>query len=229
MDWGALVPTLVGGAISLVSSVAVFTLAERAERKKKEKNRREEQAADAFVGLQKLMYSLNAIENLARHIETEFRSAEGDGGANMEPAAIVRTIVGSDSRIEDLQTKEFAFLIDETGELAAKIAEIQERCKNSMAAVQTFNELKADYDRFVEENAEFEEIEGNLATMVFKDRDAKVAELKVGRMNQLLASIIASLEEDRKQVREVTSEFIKKAVESFGDEFPARSLEMRVP
>jgi len=211
----------------LVSSVTVFSLAEWTERKKRDRERKIGQATDAFIGLQKLMSSLNLVENIARHIDREFRSAETDGMGVVEPAAIVRPIVGADREIEQLHAKEFAFLIDESGTLASLVSEIQDRCMNTLAAIKTFNDLKADYDRFSEEHAEVKEVVGETASMHFDGRNSMIAQLKVGRMNLLLNDIISSLEEDRNQVKEVTEAFIAKAVEVFGDDFPAKKLEMR--
>jgi hypothetical protein len=228
MDWGAFYSTLIGAGISLVASLAMFGLAQFVERRRRDKERKRTEAMEAFVGLHKLMKTLNSIENLARHIDTEFRENQKGYAGEGEPSSIVRQIVGSTPNIEDLTAQELVFVSGGNGELPAQILELQERARNNNTIVQHYNKLKEEFRIFLEANSDALSIkEGNIASIEFEGKAAVLAELKVGEMNQLLGGLIETLEEDRLRIRRVAESYIAEAVKKFRDDFPAKRLEIK--
>ena len=227
MDWSGILPVLVGGGISLLTSVVMLGLSIRLERRKTERLNKKEEALNAFLGLNKLMQTLNSIENLGRHIDREFnRSA--DEASMVEAASILRPIIGAEPVIEDVSAKEMLFLASSDGELPAAISEIQQRARNNRTVVEEYNKLRILHDTFLENHCQaIEDIEGSQMTYTLSGKDAIVASIKIGRMNQLIAALIEAVEEDRTTIQRVTEAYVLKAVEKFGSDFPVKRLEKR--
>jgi len=205
----------------------MFSLAQFFERRKREREEKKKAALAAYSGLHKLIFSLNSIEGLARHIELQYRSA-GNGVSERNPSSVVQDIVGHRAEPMPLAPEELLFLAPGDGELMASIHEIQERAVVLGAVVSQYNEMRRDFRDFSEKHAEIGEVQdGLLVSTKFSDRHARIAELKVGSMNRLLGDLIEYLERDKKQINQVIQQYVEKAKSHFGAAFPVKTVERR--
>jgi hypothetical protein len=53
------------------------------------------------------------------------------------------------------------------------------------------------------------------------------ADLLQGQLNQMIIPLVIALEEDRISVHDIVNEYIEAARKEFGDDFPAKSIELR--
>lgn len=227
MDWSMLIPVIVGGAISLISSILVITIGLWIDHRRRVAERMRLGATNANVGLHKLMATLNSIENMARHIDREFKAISAEINPAEDPSMIVRPIVGAFPVLDDLSATEMEFLSSGDGSLPAKIWEIQLRARNSEVILSEYNKLKADYHRFVEEiEGGIQGIEGDVVHLQFEGQDAKIATIKIGQMNLLLADLIQALEEDRQAIKIVVKDYLDAANGEYGEYFPIKRLEL---
>lgn len=227
-SWWNIVPTLVGGVLSTTSAVGMFVLAQRQDRKKRAAERKSLAAMLAYAGLMKLMKTGNSLIVLARHIDQQFDEAREEGRIEEEPASIVKPILGAPVTIEDVTAEEAGFLAKTDAELISLIWEIQQRARNNDLMVETYNKFRQEYDLFLESKADgIKEIEGSVASYSLSGNDAKIAHMRIGKLNQIIVPLIAALDEDRKSIVTVIERYVAVAVESFGDDFPAKKIEWK--
>ncbi|MDD9722471.1 hypothetical protein PVW51_17340 [Sulfitobacter sp. PR48] len=219
-----ILPLLIGGGISLVSSLAMFLLTSWYDQRNKQNEKATEQAFLAHRGLQKLVHTFEYIENTARHIDKEFANSERNTGIK-EPSSLVRPIIGSGANFEFVETEEIVFLSEGDGDLVARIYEIQKRAMNIDVIVSTYNSLRMDYDNFIENH--IVGIDGSELQAELEGRDALIANMRVGRLNQLLGGLIDLLEEDRKTVSGVIEEYLASASAKYPKQFSKASFEIR--
>ena len=150
MEWGVLVPTLVGGAISLVTSIVMFGAAQAFDRRQSKSEHRIAEIRSSYVGLQKLMKTANTVLSIKRHIDAEFESAKLDGDiSKMEASAIVKPIIGARGHIEQLSADECAFLAGEKGaKLLSDIWVIERRAISNEVTIEIYYELTYDIIAF---------------------------------------------------------------------------------
>jgi hypothetical protein len=227
-SWWNVVPTLVGGGISIATALLVFGLNQRSDRVKRDEERKKSDAMSAFVGLQKLMRTLESIENLARHIDRQFIEAIEVGDGNQEPASIVKPIIGASIIVEDLTAQESLFLAKSNGDLISHIWEIQQRARNNDFIVQEYNKSRLEFDEFMTARATKITIsEGTRISVEAAKEDAPHFEMRFGRLNQIVVPLIEALEEDRITIPRIIDQYIQIARETFGDRFPAKKVEIR--
>ncbi|MCZ8333360.1 MAG: hypothetical protein O9328_03770 [Rhodobacteraceae bacterium] len=229
-SWLAVVPSLVGGGISAVTAVLMFSLAQRVDRKKRESDAKKLSAVKAFSALQKIMHIANINENLARQIDREFKDASETREIHqVDPAHVVRPLIGAPHDVERITPEEILFLAKSgNGDLIAEIWEIQQRTLNNDHLVKYFNELKTDYADFMESCAEsVQEMRPEGATLELKGTQVFRAVSKTGRMNTVLVGLVSNLESDRVQSKSVVERFLSAAVAEFGSDFPAKTVEWK--
>jgi hypothetical protein len=224
MVWDEVAPILLGGGIALVSAVGMFTLTAWYDRKQRRQEKNSTDAMSTYHAIQKMIRTLDFIENMARHIDREFADAERSSGL-IDPSSLVRPIIGIGARFDIVESNDLVFLSNTDGELAANIYEIQIRALNIDAIVTQYNSMRLEYDVFLENH--ITRINGPELKADMEGRDALIAEMKVGRLNQLVAGLVVLIEEDRKAVRSVLEEFIKAASTFYKNAIPVRKLEMR--
>lgn len=224
MDWATLGTLLLGSGISLVASIVMFTLAYSVDRKKRAAEDRRYGANAALAGAHKLMHTLNYVENLGIHVDKEFSDPERNEGMR-EPSSWVRPIIGIDANFAFVSIDEMSFLFASDGELTARVYEIQQRALVLSKTVESYNKLRFDYLTFIEGHAS--NVDGSVLTADLTGRDAVVAGIRLGRLNQLIAALVTQLDEDRPIVRQVVDDFIAEARSFYGGEFPAKRIEDR--
>jgi hypothetical protein len=227
-SWWSVVPTLVGGGISIATAILMFNLNQRTERSKREREKLKSDAMSAFVGLQKLMRTLESIENLARHIDRQFVEAREVGDDGGEPASIVKPIIGAPIVVEDLTAQEGVFLAKKNGELISRIWEIQQRARNNDFIVAEYNRQRLAFDDYLAAKAtKITIVDGTRISAECESGDIPQIEMRFGRLNQIVVPLVEALEEDRRTIPTVIDEYIAVAREVFGDSFPAKSVEIR--
>jgi hypothetical protein len=221
MVWSEVFPILFGAGISLVSSLTMFGLATWYDQKKKSEEKHSERGTAAVIGLHKLMKTLDFIENMARHIDNEFSDMERNNGI-ADPSSLVRPIVGSRSNFEMVSASEMSFLSESDGELVARIYEIQQRALNIDAIIGTYNELRLEHDRYLQQH--LVSIDGLEVTVELEGKDALVANMSIGRLNQLVAGLIELLDKDRVTIKSVVTDYLKEAQKVHPKQFSKAEL-----
>lgn len=228
MVWDTLIPTLVGGAISAVTAVCMFFVAKQDEHRRREKEVRIEAATNAYVGFSKLLATANSIENLARHIDSQFEEANEQVRSVPDTAALIKPIIGARAKIEFLSATETAFLLKKNAELLSRIWEIQQRAESNDRVLETYNDLRTNFDSFLEERAtDLSDLEGSVLSAKLQGRDGKVAKLRLAKLNTTIVPLIDALEEDRVTVKTVVNDYLDAARAYFGDDFPAKKIEWK--
>ncbi len=225
-SWWSVVPTLVGGGISILTAVLMFGIGQATERRKRKEEKKKSDALDAFIGLQKLMRTLEATENLARHIDRQFIEAHKSGDDLNDPASIVKPILGAPIMIEDLTAQEVLFLVRGNEDLMSKIWEIQQRARNNDVIRSEYNRLRFAFDDFLESSAkEIRLLEGSRISASCGPSDVVRMEMRLGRLNQVIVPLVETLEKDRAAIPEVINKYIVAAREVYGDHFPVTGVE----
>ncbi|MBI1494489.1 hypothetical protein [Halocynthiibacter styelae] len=229
MDWSALFPTLVGGGISLATTVVMFGVAQKIEKNKRTEELKRVQALAAYTGFNKLLKTANFTLSLKRHIDGELQRAKIAGLSTDYRALRVRQMVGASPMIEDVQTTELIFLTGREGvSLLNEIWEIQERARGNHAAMEKFNELRSQHDEFLHSRIEkVELVDSSVAGFSLEGDDAKLAHMKIAAMDSVLDSLIAHLEEDSETIKSVAERFSELARAEFGNYFPSISPEWK--
>jgi hypothetical protein len=230
-SWMTIVPTIVGGAISAVSAVCMFLLAQRAERRKRAAEKRRDEAMRAFQGFWKLRGVANGLWNYERQISECYEDAERNGFGDSPPSSKAKPLVGALDNYDLLEVQEFMFLGRQKRTILMNdIDLIVRRARNVEAVVSKYNEQKASFENFIEDHAEeIEVIDGPIVATKFGGRLGVLAELREGSMNNLLGQLHEALDVDCKEARRVTEEYLDAARAEFGDDFPKFKFEWLNP
>lgn len=229
MDWSTIIPNLVGGAITAGTAGLLFYIAHVRDSANKRAERRKTDAMAAFSGLQKLSKAANYIGNLDKHINDLFIRAHEEGSYVSDPASLIVPIILAPAVIEDLTPSESKFLVDRDGEFLARAFEIQERARVIESIVSQYNRMRMEYDEFLETKAHgIKEINGSVLSIELNGADALVANLRMGRLNQLATALVVALDTDKAIVVEICTEYVRRAREKYGEDFPVVSFELRV-
>jgi hypothetical protein len=219
----SVVPTLVGGGISLVASLCMFSLAQLIERRRRATERRQEGGANAFTGFWKIKSAAEMLVNLQLEIEQAFSTAEENGLEGAEPCQIVRGLVGAPIVLDFLEAKELMFLHKEKrSNLIAEADVIVHRARNIDASMRKYTELRESMQAFLENHADgVGDAIGSVGDFALSGKNARIAKLKVQSLNQILEQIRKLLERDAAEAKHVTEEYLDIAKKHFGANFPA--------
>ncbi len=225
--WWNIVPTLVGGAISLVTAITMFSFAQSVERKKRQAEKKSEEATSAFVGFRKLVVVAEALGNLDRELDNAFSHAENIGLENSEPCDKVRGLVGLSNRLEPLVAKELLFLNKaKRSELINEIDLIVHRALNTEESIRRYGELRTEAQLFMEQHSEIvENPTDNVGSFQLSGKSGAIFKLKRQGLNDLLSQIQTHLKSDNESARKATDEYIVIARKYFGNDFPEFSFE----
>ena len=227
-SWWTIVPTLVGGGISLVTTLFVQSRARGAEERRKTRDAKRLAAYDAYLALMKLVKTFEAIENLARHYDSLMDEAKAEGRGGGEPCDIYKALVGAGHRIDEVTAAEFFFLAAKHGELVRRIGEIQQRAINNVVLSQEYSRSRAEFDHFLlSVISEETVIDDSTISLKTSGEIKKKLDFQKGKLNQIIVPLIESLEEDRKSFNAIISDFIAAARTEFGNDFPFKGIEMR--
>lgn len=225
--WLSVVPTLVGGAISIVTTVAMFGLTQWVDRKKRARERKREEAVAAFVGFWKLKAVAESLGNLRREISDAFASAKDRGISDGEPCDIVRGLVGASSQTDFLTSRELLFLNRANrSDLMAEADLIVRRAINIEESMKKYGEMREHFQSFIESAAESVAVPtGTAGGFSLSGNAAAIARLKKNSMNDFLSQVQSMLEKDLPRAKIAANGYLRVARESFGDDFPKFNLE----
>lgn len=222
MDAGTLLAILLGAAISLASSLLIFGLGVWADRRKREQERRADAAVAAFRASMKLLDAYNELANI-HHLMTEmFSDASKQGMDKLEPATIYKPIAGQQYQLEPILSDETSFLIRSGNtDLINDVFLAHRRASNIIQTIDTINNLRTNFTNHLMANSVETEIgEGTLVNTVLSGRNAKVAELMISQLNNLIGRVFEMLEVDEANTLAVAKKFVEAARTHFGEDFP---------
>lgn len=221
--WLSVVPTLVGGGISLVTSLSMFGLAQYIERRKRANEREREGGAAAFMGFWKLKTTAEMLVNLQREIGDAFSKASEKGLSGAEPCQIVRGMVGAPALIEFLEAKELMFLSKEKrSDLIAEADLVVHRARNIDASMRKYTELRESLQVFLEINSDRVGASvGAVSDFALSGKNAAIAKLKIDSLNEMLEQIGGMLKNDAVAAKKVALEYLGVAKKHFGTGFPS--------
>lgn len=226
-NWLSVLPTALGGVISIVTTVTMFAVSQRVDRHKRSLERRKLECLMAFTGLKKLLNTASAVENLARHFDTNIQMAAKEGRSEMDTALIILPMIGGTWPIERLTADETVFLLEENAQLVMDISEIEQRAVSHSASADSYTLARQEYDDFLLANIEFDKVDGTFVEGTLVGRCGKIAELKLAKLNMVIVPLIDRLDEDRKQVKDVVRQYHSAAKKHFGEDFKFGDLDWR--
>ncbi len=226
VDWSKIVPVVIGGGISIVSTVAMFSLAQFVDRRKRAKDRVKEDAVATFVGFWKLKAVAETLGNLHREIADAFAAAESIELTNAEPCDIVRGRISSSSQLELLSAKELLFLNREKrSDLMVEADLIVRRAMDIEQCMSVYTQLRSDCQHFIETHADAVDVPvGTTGGFSLSGNAAAIAKLKKHAMNDILEQVRGMLDRDYVQAKFVTNEYLRIARQHFGVNFPEFDL-----
>ena len=231
-SWWSLFPPLVGavvgGGVSLTSTLFMQSRAQKLESAKKDREAKRLAGNLAYFALAKLVGTFEAIENLARHFDQQFKEAEAEGRGASQPYDIYKAIVGAPHVIDVVSANEILFLAKGHGEMIARIGEIQQRARNDEVVAREYSSARRNLDSFMLNYISPTTILDGSRMAVQADATTKTkVDVLQGQLNQIIVPLIVALEEDRNSIVLLVNEYIKIAQSTFGDDFPAKGFEVR--
>jgi hypothetical protein len=227
MDLAAFTSTMIGAAVSILTSLAVFGFTSWTEGRKSKLRDKRSSAFAAFQGFQKLVHITNELSNTKRHIDEAFKYADENGLGDADPFAKIQPMVGAKAVIEPVRVEEMYFLVEaKLSHLMGEIDLIYRRALNTEAVVDQFNKMKLELGSFLEARmASFEPGEGTRAVFELVGNDAKLAHLRGAAMNNLIGQMLEHLEKDFPESKRLSETFLQVAQKHFGTDFPQVKLE----
>ena len=226
-SWWSVVPTMVGAAMSILTTLAMFSLAQWTDRKKKEADKRKEGAIIAFEGFLKLKAVSEELGNQKRQIDEAFDEAREKGDTLKSPSKFVRGFVSAASGLQSLDAKQLVFLVKiKKAELMVDAELIVRRAQNVEASIRKYTELRDELQQFLSSNAEVISTGGDpRGQFGFSGKNAELAKIKVAALDELVLQIRAFLDKDAPESRRVADAYLSAARQHFGDDFPQFKLE----
>lgn|GEM_PF-6280270 len=222
-----ILPTLVGGAITLLAALLSFWLANRAERSKREEEAQRLSAAEAMSGLFKLVQWTNLLHNIKRHIDEFYKQAAEEGHQPAEPALTIGPSAGIFVEPSLLEAREYTFLAQtRSSNLIAKLKLLEERSINSHHLIKLYSKYHLELQAWMEEIPDFHvELDGPIATNLFPPAYRSSYEIRLAQLNRIIGGLVEHLDEDIQNAEDLVKEFANIAHEHFGSQFPRFSLE----
>jgi hypothetical protein len=221
-SWWNVIPTLVGGAISIATTAILFSANQRVERKKRAIESRKSEALRAFKGFWKLRNVANGLMNLELQIAQSYREADESGMEDALPFSKVKAFVGALEDYELLEIEEVVFLSRQKNiALLNDIELIVRRARTIEVVVIKYNDMKASFEEFIESHAEeIEVLDEPIVGSKLKGRLGVIAHLRECSGNNLLGQLQELLESDCKESKRVTEAYLEAAEKEFGEDFP---------
>ena len=229
-SWLSVVPTVVGGGISLVTTMMVFGLGQWVERRKKAKEKKKQESVSAFSGFWKLKALAEFLGNIDLELDEAFAQA-GDDVERLEPADIIKGFLSADENFSEFSIDELVFLHrQKRTQLIADIYLLLRRVRNIEAVVKKYTELRQKLEVILEERAtKIEKTDAGHPELTLSERDASVVNLRRGNLNQILGGLHVLLERDVPESKLLTETYLELARKEFGGDFPDFKLEWVKP
>lgn len=216
--------TLLGGAITLASSLIIFRVSKKSEKTRAEAELMGRRKMYASIGLAKLIAITNILYSVKKTIDGQFEEIGKHVVGSYEPALAIQPLIGVDRDFERVAGEDIEFLMAvDSGGLISEIEILQRRLGSTLAAVENYSELGKELKRVLHSGAkEMDDQQGPGVSVLFEviGSEGVVAEAIIGSMNRALADLIEALEKDLKEALRVAEKYRKVAVGVFGEKFP---------
>jgi hypothetical protein len=221
-DWPKIVPVLVGGGISLVTALALFSLNFWIERRKKAFEKKQQNANLAISGYRKLLQFANLGENLENYITSAIKETIAAGIKSDDAFAHVPAAVGLFPMPERMMTTETVFMMTKDhSELLTAVGLFEERMINNCAIMDRYNDLRERFDNWTLEQVGIESLfDGVIATTKIETAVVQKYDVKRAQLNKIIATLVEHLEVDNKTAAQILADYVSAARSAFGDLFP---------
>jgi len=225
--WVPLFAALLGGFLSLLGTYWALMRSHALELQRAEKLELKNAAQRAYEAFHKLHNAYETAANLQRQITEMFDTAAADGGADMEPWAKVKELIGSNFQEGVIEPSETSFLISaRESELLNDVHLSQKRIWNISASAQKYNELRSQLVTLLEKHhITAEVIDGHTISAEISGQEGVIANVWENRLQNLLGQIIEYLDTDTPEAWETLGRFKEAAEKYFGEDFPEFRLE----
>lgn len=229
-SWWSVVPTLVGGGISLATTFLMFGVAQSVDRSKRAKERKKEEAVTAFVGFWNLKALAEFLGNIDRELDEAFAQA-GDEVVHLEPSDIIKGFLSADEVFPEFSIKELMFLSrQKQTQMIADVDLLLKRARNVEATIKKYTALREGVEAMLEDRAsKIVETDAGRSQATLSGRDAVVVNLRRGNLNQILGGLHVLLERDVPESKRLTETYLELARKEYGSDFPDFKLEWVKP
>jgi hypothetical protein len=226
MEWEKVIPVLVGGGISLLTTVVMFGVAQWVERRKRKTEKRAKDAFLAFTGFRKLVWALNEVENIRVQIDLAFKDDLNDHRPGAEPFEKVQPMLAAQSQVVSLSADELFFLAKrKQSSLISNIDLIVDRVRTDRMVLDKYSELRMELNKFMEDRVHPEGKNGDGPQRYeLSAKDRVIFDSQAGSLNIMLSRLIEFVERDCSEGRQICDEYLTAAKSEFGEEFPAFTI-----
>lgn len=231
IDWATLVPTLLGGFITLIVALITFWLTARAERKRRDAERNRDAAVDALSGYHKLSAWVDLFGNINNLISDCFKDAHSDGFNASEPFQVVPPFAGRFLEPPALKINEFRFLLTKKySECVNEIVELEKHGINITKLLDEYSRLRLELESWIDSLPNVErELSGPLAETAIPAEHKAKFEMRVGQLNRILVGLVEQLETDVPRSKKCLIDFVSAANDLFGSDFPKLDIDFIKP
>jgi len=195
--------TLLGGAITLASSLIIFRASRKSEQTRAEAELMGHRKRFASIGLAKLIAITNTLYSVKKTIDGQFEEINKHVVGAYEPALAIQPLIGVDRGFERVSGEDMEFLMTvDSGGLISEIEILQRRLGTTLAAVDNYSELGKELKGILHSGAkEMDDQQGPGVSVAFEvtGSEGVIAEAIIGSMNRALADLIETLEKDLKE------------------------------
>lgn len=216
-DWSSLISTVVGGGVTLIASLVVFYISNRAEKGRREQERNVISANNARTGFIKLIRWANLVANIDKHLNNFFDEAKEERHWSEEAYRIVGPSAGTFTMPERLKAEEYSFLLsEEHSELLSEIQMVEERAININHLFEKYSTEFKEYNDWLHGlPGMHRELSGPIAKTEIPIAYKSQEDERGAQLNRLLAGIMEHLDDDMASAAEAATEFGKIAYEKF--------------
>ncbi|WP_127748432.1 hypothetical protein [Parasedimentitalea marina] len=231
-SWSAIIPTVIGGGIALLTALAMFYFSNSLERKKREEERIRNNASSAVSGFLKLTRWANLVANVDEHINKFYEEANAHGHEADQAFQIVGPSVGKFLEPDRLTVEEYSFLLSkEHSELIGKIQMVEERAANLLQLLDQYSSDYLEFSKWLHTVPGFSrELDGPIAKSKIPKKYMAQVDEHGAQLNRILAGITEHIGEDLVTATQVIQEYgqvahdeFKPYIEKLSFEYPSIS------
>lgn len=221
-QWQSLIPTLVGGAITLLAALLAFSLSHWAERKRRQEEEKKKISANALSGVHKLILWADLIANIKNHVGKFYEQANEFGLVPDDACLIVGPSVGIFVEPTRLEIAEYAFLLNkEHSGLAQDILLMERKAINTHFLFEKYSQMREEFNQWLDDVPGFQiSLDGPIASSKLPSKYKQNYDVRVAQLNRLLAGLVEDLDGDVDEARLLTQQFADAAHDLFEGGFP---------
>lgn len=225
LDVGAIVSglfsTLVGGVLAIFVAYKSFKWATDAEAERREKDRLDLAATNAYSGYAKLAQSMNLLANLEDWISKAYDEARAAGRSIENACEVVPVFVGRFNEPAFLAPAEYSFLhTKQNQDLIDQILLLEQRASNTVSLINEYKRLSVEFDSWREAVCSERSTDGVRVFDVLSN-DLRGAEAtRRANLNHIIDTVVGNIEQELKDGDKTVQLFIDAAHQEYGDRFP---------